>query len=329
LTKIAVVKPDHLGDLILSSPAIRAAQRHFSSITLFVSDSTRALAQFLFPATELHSINLSHLARSSAVAINDARVVSELSGYELVLWLRDDPPIRALADAIWARHDFAGGGHLTHQSAIDQRMMVKHVGGYSRTEHFGPGPIRWPSPIKSVGLCVAAGFPTNRWANTYWLELATALADAGHSLTLIGGPGERRDIALLQRCLGGRPVRALIGGADFRAFQDALRDIDVVVATDGGTAHICSLTKPVLSVFGSSPWRRYAPFGRENLVVTRDLSCSPCLQFATDGVNGCVTRECLTGLTPGQVLTVLQSGGTDTGGGRLLVQRGTSHAFTT
>jgi ADP-heptose:LPS heptosyltransferase len=328
LTKVAVVKPDHLGDLILSSPAIRAAERHFGAITLFVSDTTRALARFLFPNCELRPINFPHLARQPVPPLDVAGIAAELSAFDLVLWLRDDPPVRALAQSVRAQHDFGDGGYLTHQSALDQRMMTRHVGDYSRTTHFGPKPICWPSSVKSVGLCVAAGFPTNRWPNLYWLELGTALGRAGFALTLIGGPGEKRDVALLARCLAQARVRTLIGGSDLQAFLDGLDDIDVVVASDGGTAHLCSLRKPMLSIFGSSPWRRYAPFGRDNIVITRNLSCSPCLQFNTQAVNGCVTRECLVGLTSGHVMAALESSGADAGtGAGMILQRGTSHAF--
>ena len=327
MTRVALVKPDHLGDLVLASPAIRAAERHFGSVTLFVSDSTRSLARFLFPGTELRQINMPHLARRRS-EFDEAATISELEEFDLVLWLRDDLPTQELAARIKSHHDFAGGSFLTHQSAIEKRMMVRHVGEYSRTELFSPEPIRWPDTIKSIGLCVAAGFPTNRWPNVYWLELADLLAQSGLPLTLIGGPGERNDIALLASQLRRLSVRTAIGGESYGDFLDALNDIDLVIATDGGTAHICSVRKPVLSIFGSSPWRRYAPFGRQNVVVTRDLSCSPCLQFSTGEVNGCLTRECLVGLTPQHVVASLRSGENESSALRgIAVHRGTSHLF--
>src|SRR6185312_7098938 len=87
LSRVALVKPDHLGDLILSAPAIRAAQLHFGQITLFVSDSTRSLAQFLFPDVELASINFPHLARNNKMQSDLQSVATALNRFELVLWL--------------------------------------------------------------------------------------------------------------------------------------------------------------------------------------------------------------------------------------------------
>src|SRR5262249_17484715 len=77
--------------------------------------------------------------------------------------------------------------------------------------------------------------------------------------------------------------------------------VELVIATDSGTAHLASLVQPVLSIFGGSPWRRFAPLGPCNAIVTRQLPCSPCPQFDRSLINTCATRECLANLTPHQV----------------------------
>ncbi len=323
-----MVKPDHLGDLILASPAIRAAQQHFDQVSLFVSDTSRSLASFLFPELELRSVNFPHLSRNKKAPFDCDGFIAAINEFELILWLRDDPALRLIAERVKVEQHFATGGHLTHDSAIHKHMLVQHIGNYSRTKLFSKIPIRWPKAIKKVGLCVAAGFPTNRWPNIYWLELATILLRSGLLLTFIGGPDERKDIALLSKCLNRNSIATVIGGVDFQSFLNALEDLDVVIATDGGTAHLCSLVKPLLSLFGSSPWKRYAPFGRENVVATRDLSCSPCVQFSTDKINGCMTRECLMGLETAMVQEALFA--TDVAGLQtpgFVIQRGTSHIY--
>src|SRR5262249_27574461 len=65
--------------------------------------------------------------------------------------------------------------------------------------------------------------------------------------------------------------------------------------------------RPVLSLFGGSPWRRFAPPGPINAIVTRQLPCSPCPQFDRRIMNTCVTRECLTNLFPEQVEVCLEA----------------------
>ena len=64
-SSIAILKPDHLGDLVLSVPAIRAVRARYRNITLFVASSSRPLAGFLFPDIEdIRSADLPHLARN-------------------------------------------------------------------------------------------------------------------------------------------------------------------------------------------------------------------------------------------------------------------------
>jgi ADP-heptose:LPS heptosyltransferase len=67
--------------------------------------------------------------------------------------------------------------------------------------------------------------------------------------------------------LGYRPP-VIIGGDNFASTLHRLqRLVDLVVATDSGTAHLAALVRPVISLFGGSPWQRFAPLGRFNAVL--------------------------------------------------------------
>lgn len=326
MTRVAVVKPDHIGDLILSIPAIRAIRRQFQDVTLFVSETTRPLVQFLFPDLGLRTINFLHLIRSSKIVPNTEAAAGELSRFDLVLWLRDDPFIGQFYRQLDVPQDVASGSHLVHETAVQKAMVLRHSPNYSRTELFSNAPIAWPESIKTIGLSIGSGFPTNRWPNICWLEIATLLKKADKELVLMGGPNEEPDLSFLSNCLRRMIDRVIIGSSDFSGFFDELAAVDLVIATDGGTAHLCSLQKPVLSIFGSSPWRRFAPFGRENLVITRNLSCSPCCNFSLEEINGCLTRECILGIEPRSVAEFLLTG-SKAERSTFLVQRGTSHTF--
>lgn len=326
---VAILKPDHLGDLVLSVPAVRTIRARCGAVTLFVAPGSMSLARFLFPdIDDIRPISFAHLSRRATSGIGPSDAARLMDGFDFLFVLRDDPVIRAMASDLSVAHAIASGGHLTHETAIQQRAVAGVLGAYSRTRAFSPAPIFWRGPPRHAALCLAAGFPTNRWPILYWHELASELLARGVGVTLVGGPAERADLAMLSRLLGGAPHRVVEGGQDFAGFLGALEPVDVVVAADGGTAHICSLRKPICSVFGSSPWRRYAPFGRDNILVTRDEPCSPCIQFSPDEINGCVTRECTALLRPRQVTKVLFSNGIDFSAiSGLRVERGVSHRY--
>jgi hypothetical protein len=63
----------------------------------------------------------------------------------------------------------------------------------------------------------------------------------------------------------------------------------------------------VISLFGGSPWTRFAPLGRFNLVLSRRYPCSPCWQFVRGAANLCHTQECLNHLRPEQVAACLDA----------------------
>lgn len=304
--KVAVVKPDHLGDFVLSSPAIRALEGAFHQVVLFVGTPVQNLAKTLFPNVEARTMDLAHLSkgRGSVVSTEDARRM--LSGFDRTFFLRDDGVTRAIGHGLGMPVTYAGGDHLTHETLIQQRALASLV-TYSRAALFAGWRLPWPDRPKKIGLCVSAGFPANRWPAQLWASLAQCLRAKGHELVVIGGPAERNIVHLLTHVLGLSPNNVIVGGSSMTSFLQAVSELDVVVATDGGTAHLCSLRVPVLSIFGASPWRRYAPFGIQNRLVRRETPCSPCAQFSMETVNGCVTYECLLSITPRDVLSALGS----------------------
>jgi heptosyltransferase-2 len=94
----------------------------------------------------------------------------------------------------------------------------------------------------------------------------------------------------------------IVGTPDFAATLRCLASqVDLVVATDSGAGHLAALVRPVISLFGGSPWRRFAPLGRHNLSLSRRYPCSPCPQFTRTAVNACHTQECLVNFQPLQV----------------------------
>ena len=64
--RVGVLKPDHLGDLILAAPALAALQRRFEHLTLFCHPNNVALAGHLFPGIRRLALHLPHLDKERA-----------------------------------------------------------------------------------------------------------------------------------------------------------------------------------------------------------------------------------------------------------------------
>ena len=107
------------------------------------------------------------------------------------------------------------------------------------------------------------------------------------------GPSEMTLGRMITRILGLGDGDLVAGDGDIATFAQEAAQMDWFVASDGGTAHLCGLFAPVTSIFGPSPFRRYAPYGRWNCLLTQELNCSPCCQWTAKLVNGCLSTECM------------------------------------
>jgi ADP-heptose:LPS heptosyltransferase len=146
---------------------------------------------------------------------------------------------------------------------------------------------------ESIDFSIGSGFHANTWPATRWIELGRRLLQEGRSVTVFCGPAEVAVGRMISSALGRGADGLVVGGSLIADFAVEARRMDWFVASDGGTAHLCGKFAPVTSIFGPSPFRRYAPFGRWNRVLTQELGCAPCCQWSAKLVNGCLSSECM------------------------------------
>jgi len=308
--KVAVIKPDHIGDLILSAPAIGRIADLASETTLFVAGGNVALARHLFPRLEVRRLDFPHLAKGgNAPPLSPGELRRMFRSFGIIFVLRSDGVLNRSSLDVLGRPVFLTahleGMHVTRSHA---ECLYGVIGHYD-SDAYWPGDAQvWPSRIARVALVVGAGFPTNRWPAWYWARLVVLLQTRGLAVLLVGGPAEHDFLAAVARIAGLGNNAILHGSVD--TIPDLLAQLatcDVAIATDGGSAHLASLACPVLSLFTSSPYRRFAPFGRENRLITLDLPCSPCLNAHDRLVNLCLTHECSFGILPETVVSAIDA----------------------
>lgn len=326
--RISVIKPDHLGDLILSVPAIRALATSYE-VSLFVNPQTRFLAQYLFPEIEIGVIQLHHLSKTPGL-LGQSTQSPEKKPSDLALFLRRDSYLERFATRLYGSNFLMVQPVANrHETLIQKDLVEKLTGNYSRTKYFnGPDHQIKFEQAQNIGLCISSGFSGNTWSLANWLKLGRQLLDAGKSILIIGGPKEAMAAKLLCRDLRRwGPAEVLIGTIDVGNFLNDLSDIDYIIATDSGTAHICSLRVPIVSLFGPSPAERYAPFGRFNWTISSTFYCSPCLQFDRKRINHCLSRECMSHLTPDIVFDCLTTKMPKPGSTIVRITQGLSHTI--
>lgn len=167
---------------------------------------------------------------------------------------------------------------LQQQDLIGRRLALMHVGGSQR----------WPS---------------KRWPEHAFLELAMALE--GHGLTVIwlGGEMER---TVNRRLAGNTGIDA---SAVFDAGELAAlgRRAVFAITNDSGPMHLLSTAGlPVYAFFGPTDWQRSHALGQAAHVLVNPVPCSPC------HLPQCPPQRqhaCLRGLSPEAVLARLEADG--------------------
>lgn len=302
MARVAVVKPDHLGDFILSLPAIRALCEYFDEIDLFIAPEVEFLRQHFLPEVSSIPLRLRHLSKTGGGLDADG-LIEALRSYELVVFLRDDHVMRFVAEQLPGMVITVDSSLRMHETEIQRTALLPVLPPYSRSARFPYTATAWPRSLTSAGLCISAGFFTNKWPSTRWHALARGFRDSGVSeLYLIGGPNELDELRALARLADVGRSRIIVGSHAVAEFFSQIEACDAVFGTDSGTLHMVSCVRPVFGLFTSSPWWRFAPFGRANRLITADVVCSPCVQFSRHIINGCLAKECGSLLWPDLVI---------------------------
>jgi len=134
----------------------------------------------------------------------------------------------------------------------------------------------------------------------HWDKAAGLLeATASCSWVILGTAGDPIPPAFLT---GSRERRDLRGKTSLGQLAGELKGLDLLLASDTGTAHLaCALGTPVLVVLGGGDYGRFFPY-HTAVVLTRPLRCFQCHWE-------CIQSEpvCIRGVDPGEVARVARA----------------------
>lgn len=314
--KILIIRLDRIGDVILSTPAIRAVRGNFpnAQIHLLVRDYTKDLV------ANNPNINKILVAHRDGIARD----------YDLAIALHPGITQNRIAWQSGARYRLgysgAGGGFfLTHRITDDRATRVRHevesaleivaaVGCMIQDKHpeisiteKGEAAARefmrlngLKESDKIIAIHPGSRQAYLRWSKEGFAQVADSLIkNAGAKVILIGS---RQEAPLAQEVISfmkEKPVAAL--GLELTGLVSLMKRCSLFIGNSTGTMHIAAaLGVPVVAIFGNihplDSYQEWGPWGEKHIVVSKNLNCAGCHP------GDCKTFDCMRLISSDDVL---------------------------
>lgn len=153
-----------------------------------------------------------------------------------------------------------------------------------------------------AALAPGAAHATKRWPLAHWQALAERLRGAGYRLVVLGGPEDRGAAQQL-----GAFAESAAGEFTLQETGACLARAKVLISGDTGVMHMATgVGTPVVALFG--PTVRafgFFPYHARATVLAQDLQCRPC---STMGTARCPLghHRCMVDLLPAQVAAAVE-----------------------
>jgi predicted lipopolysaccharide heptosyltransferase III len=318
IESVLVLRLEHAGDVLLATPLFRALREKFPSARITAAigswaveildgntqiDETIVFDHPLFNRDEKRT-------RRRRLA-ETVRFILEIRRrkYDLVVDCRSNLSTLVFTYTSGAPHkvgfDIGGRGFsLTAKVAantdlheIDRNLSLAAAVGASTGDrspeiHFRPEDKRHAAALLGRGgigdqgplVAVHAGAPwrPRRWDTEKFAEVIDwVLKDLGGRVALVGGGRDRRRsdrvLGLVDGTGGG--IIDCVGKTTFGQTAAILAGCDLFLGVDSAPMHIAAAVgTPVVCLMGPGEYPRFAPYGTENVVIRKDVGCSPCRQ---------------------------------------------------
>jgi heptosyltransferase-2/heptosyltransferase-3 len=318
--RILVVRPDHLGDLLFLTPALRRLRTSlpYAEIVGLVGPWGLDVLRNNPNLDRLFAWNFpwfDRRPRRSLLApywsLAKLAWILRQQRFDVALQFRADFWWGALAVRLASLPEQLGFDAPIVRRFVTQAVPLQH-GRHAVEENLalasalagsGPGPdeplefVVTPASRRRaaellaaayanrpiVALQVGAGAPIKRWPLDRLARVGRALRDECEgSIVVLGGPSE---IEVVQAVVSGvgRAAIGLAGKTSIGELAAVLERCALVIGPDSGPLHLAvAVGTPTVHLFGPADPRRFGPFGdpRWHVVVRSSRACAPCHRLA-------------------------------------------------
>ncbi len=339
--RLLIIRPDHLGDVLLSTPAIQAIKRSCpdQSIHVLCGEWSADLLANYSEVDRVLTLPFPGFRRSNSVAIDPWRLAIQSSrmlrkiGYSSTVIMRPDHWWGALLAFFAGIRQRIGYDHgnvapfltksykFEYRHAVEQNMRLVEAwtGDVKRADIRLEYPVQAadreyidshlssrniPADRAIVSIHPGSGAASKIWRAGKWARAADIVADEYEAAIVFTGTDS--ESALIREIAARMKQDAyIIAGATTVGQLAALyvRSL-AVLGPDSGAMHLAAAVgAPTVALFGPADPNEFAPWGdpRRHAIVTSDIGCRPCRILDWRDDNA-EYHPCVREITVGQVM---------------------------
>ena len=334
--RILIVRTDRIGDVLLSTPVIKAMREAYPQayIAMMVSPYTKEIVEGNPYLDEVIIYDKDGKHKRWGRCVKFARNLKKKK-FDLSLILH--PTNRAHLITYFAGiprrigYDRKFAFFLTDRIKHTKQLGEKHESEYSLdlVKYLGiepqdtsiflplkPESEGWIGELFAQGKIMAgdkllaihpgASCPSKIWPNERFAQVADSLIEKyDFKVLVIAGP---KDMTLAQNVIKNmrHPALNLAGKTSLSQLASILKRCRLFISNDSGPVHVaCAVGTPVISIFGRSQKglnpKRWGPVGDGNKIIIREAGCIECL------AHNCLKEfACLKAITADDVMRAVE-----------------------
>jgi lipopolysaccharide heptosyltransferase II len=296
IDKILIIRPGGIGDAVLLIPAINALKKEFPDTEIDILSEKRNAGIFSL-SKNIHRIylydkvsDLIHALRNRYDAVIDTEQWHRLSA--LVTYLTG-APVRIGFDTNERRSMFSHRIPYSHDdyevlSFLDltEPLIQQHPEfdadssflDVASESAFRLLTVSNNEKERIVSIFPGASVAERRWGGEKFGKIAKALNEKGYKVVILGTSSEHADAEIIKHyaanCLD------LTGRTDLKEAAAILKASRLLLTADSGIMHIAyAVGTPTVALFGSGIEKKWAPRGKRDVILNKNLACSPCTRF--------------------------------------------------
>ncbi len=313
IRRIAIIKLDHIGDVILSIPAIANLRASFpqAHIAMVVKSSSELVARYIPYVDEILCYDARYFDRSRGGKMLDLsrgmRFAREMRNreFDLIVDLRGSFASLLFAMIAKSEHRVDRGTYLVqrksgrispvseHEAEVNMDILARAGVPIRLKEMFlelekadldsvdsllrAGGELNLHSPV----VVIHPGGPASlkRWSAERYAQLTCELLrEYNARIVLVGGKGEKQIAHSIVSEMNEQAFD-LSGRTTLGQLAAVLRRADLFIGNDSGPMHLAAAcgTK-VIGLFGPTSPQRFRPYGDNCIALRMETDCPPCMR---------------------------------------------------